>query len=829
MSELSQRKKPNSGESGDGYTPILPEDWKLSGLDAAPPPQELGGPVGKVIKSTSAVFSKLDKGVRREADRRLVSSLRFLLKKIGAIVLTSLHDSAMPRGVHKVIDEVFILTWPEAEKGILDGLVLDLGFQFQKYREKVTDHEAEWPEDFFERCRATLLYAIMPYDLSFFGMMRQPTLFAINLVFLFPLFGVDSICVMTLWLCTYKYDEFQLCSFIIKSKGLGLVTAGLISGAIGFVKLYACSMVNPPGPGEAPSPASCEFKAPGVYSTAEWEFWLYQARVVLLWVTFAQLNFIHPRLAARRRLIARRARAEATLRKRRGMLPPLVTTVSVLVLCAGYAVLAFGYLFAKFQEQGTFLALFSGELSKLPQEVPATLAEAGAALQALVHGGSLWGLLLVFGCVAMTVDVLSNRVYTCWPSTMGMLLASAASGYVGLVFQLAMRSDDEDGAHFLGLALFLTGYSALCNLALMFKQLAETARDRDDLKALEKVFSRLDENDDGTISVDEFREVYHDVFPTYDGTFDELWARIDRNADGKLSRDELAVALGLNHLTVQGEPKAEESPSDALVRELTESNVDEDQREVDEKLMQLQAEKMRLRKHHQRPGGVMFYFFLYDVISSTLIFFAITYALSSQGIHRGDWRYACSLYFLKVAMGLLSAPYLVFMVPVVSTWLTHTRKTAYDKAGDCVPLLDGGTVSKRFAKNQAEQREARLRRKAEGRMTCADKWVETLGTYNEEEIALDQLEDSGQISASEARARKKAQAEKEKELAAAKKVMTEDERAMEDMKAEAKRAFAKKQRQQMEARKPEASLLIFRTDEQTGQTKLAGGEPFELL
>ena len=83
MSELSQRKKPKSGESGDGYTPILPEDWKLSGLDAAPPPQELGGPVGKVIKSTSAVFSKLDKGVRREADRRLVSSLRFLLKKIG--------------------------------------------------------------------------------------------------------------------------------------------------------------------------------------------------------------------------------------------------------------------------------------------------------------------------------------------------------------------------------------------------------------------------------------------------------------------------------------------------------------------------------------------------------------------------------------------------------------------------------------------------------------------------------------------------------------------------------------------------------------------------
>lgn len=242
------------------YTPILPQEWRLNfgSSDGGPADSnEVGGAIGRVIKSTGSAFKKVDNRVRRKADQNLVASLRFLLKKIGAIVLTALHDSAMPKKVHTAIDEIFVITWPEVEKGILDGLVLDLGFQFKDYREKALSHEAQYPTAFFDRCRATLLYAMKPYDLSFFGMMRDPTLFAINLIFLFPLLGVDSICVITLWLCTYKYEEFQLSAFIITSKGLGLITAGLISGAIGFVKLYMCSMVDDPN-----DPGSCHHKAP---------------------------------------------------------------------------------------------------------------------------------------------------------------------------------------------------------------------------------------------------------------------------------------------------------------------------------------------------------------------------------------------------------------------------------------------------------------------------------------------------------------------------------------------------------------------------------------
>ena len=151
---------------------------------------------------------------------------------------------------------------------------------------KVTDHEAEWPEDFFEQCRATLLYAIMPYDLSFWGVLRRPLLFSIYLLFLFPLYGVDSICVIVLWIYTYKVDEYQLTDFIIKSKGLQFITSGLISGALAFFKMYKCSIQ------EEGSPLACEHKAPGMLPTFPFEFSLLLVRTVLVWITFLILwNF----------------------------------------------------------------------------------------------------------------------------------------------------------------------------------------------------------------------------------------------------------------------------------------------------------------------------------------------------------------------------------------------------------------------------------------------------------------------------------------------------------------------------------------------------------
>jgi len=816
---VSKRKS-----SSNVFTPILPQEWQLnfSSSDPHPNPNEVGGPIGRVMKSTGAAFQKVDKGMRRKADRNLVTSLRFLLKKIGAIVLTALHDSAMPKKVHNAIDEIFVITWPEVEKGILDGLVLDLGFQFKDYREKSLSHEAQYPEGFFERCRATLLYAMKPYDMSFFGMMRCPTLFAINLIFLFPLLGVDSICVITLWLCTYKYDEFQLAAFIITSKGLGLVTAGLISGAIGFVKLYMCSMVDDPN-----DPGSCHHKAPGKYLTAEWEFWLYMFRVVLLWVTFFQLNFLHERLTRRRKNLAARARTEATMRARRGLLPPAATVALQLALPLLLFVATLRCLLAggnSIVATNSATGFLKHQLTLLPREISA------AAMARMQAGGTLWSLGLALLCVLLTHDILSTRKHSWMPSAVATLAAAAVSANFGWLLFLHQSEEHGSKDHsFLGMVLLLSLLSLGSSFALMVRQMQEAVVDKADLKKLEQVMAKLDADDDGHVDKVEFKSIYQEVFPGFGGTFEELWARLDRNKDGKLSKEELALALGLHHLTTAGFAE-DDSPSEALARELAAKQGEEDDDDdVDEKLIKLQAEKMKLRTHHLRPGGVMFYFFLYDVVTTSLLFGWILYSNWRNGISRGDWRYDTSLYFTKVALGLLSTPYVVFMIPVVTNWLTNTRPTAYDKAGNCVPKLPAEVVNQRFEEEQAAENKERAARFAEGKATYSDKWVKMLGTYDDDQLLEEELQEELGLGSGELAGRRKEMKEAEQRNASAKQVMSADERAMDEMKTEAKRAFAKKQRQQMEARKPEASLMLMRRDEQTGQLRLAGFEAASML
>ena len=174
--------------------------------------------------------------------------------------------------------------------------------------------------------------------------------------------------------------------------------------------------------------------------------------------------------------------------------------------------------------------------------------------------------------------------------------------------------------------------------------------------------AQLDADDDGHVSKVEFKQVYEELFPNFGGTFEELWVRLDRNKDGKLSKEELALALGLNHLTTSGFAE-DDSPSEALARELAAKQDEDDEVDVNENRHKRLAEKMRLHKRSLRPGGVMIYFFVYDVVTTSLLFGWILYSNWRNGISRGDWRYATSLYFTKVAT--IYTLYLIHLIHLI--------------------------------------------------------------------------------------------------------------------------------------------------------------------
>ena len=46
----------------------------------------------------------------------MLAQARLLLKKIGARLLNSIHDDAMPAVIHRMVDGTFLSVWPEVEK-----------------------------------------------------------------------------------------------------------------------------------------------------------------------------------------------------------------------------------------------------------------------------------------------------------------------------------------------------------------------------------------------------------------------------------------------------------------------------------------------------------------------------------------------------------------------------------------------------------------------------------------------------------------------------------------------------------------------------------------
>ena len=96
---------------------------------------------------------------------------------------------------------------------------------------------------------------------------------------------------------------------------------------------------------------------------------------------------------------------------------------------------------------------------------------------------------------------------------------------------------------------------------------------------------------------------------------------------------------------------------------------------------------------HPRRGGRLASWILYD----TLIFFLCAgfmvyvvfwgpFKARGSDYEEDEWMLKGTLYWLKAAYGLLSAPFFIFKLPLFSSLLTHAAPTAYNKQGICVPL-----------------------------------------------------------------------------------------------------------------------------------------------
>jgi len=509
-----------------------------------------------------------------------------------------------------------------------------------------------------------------PCDLSFWGRMRNPLYAAIFALFLFPLYGVDSICVITYWLCQKKVDEYQLVNFIIKSKGLQFLTGGLMGGTIAFIKLFRCSTVADPH-----GMTGCWKKAPGVTKTFRFEFSLLMVRIVLVWITFLLLfNF-----ETIEKWDKKRQAEAATSNPRRGLFSPTRTA---------------GLMFVNWIFFGTNVLL--------------TVKNIHEGVETGVNALDTVALNFLFITVPLNA-LLNVRRLRWYAAAVAAVCSIASIVYIVIKYNNHMLLNQQS-------LIASACYAFPIFLVLAQKQVVAMADDKNKMDKLVSVIKDLDSDGDGEVSKKELKAVFFELFPG--ASFDTVWDELDSDGSGSLTTKELANHFGMGHL-VEGTAEEEEAELKKLsggVGSMAE--------------LEAQLEELSQSELSGTAGGVMTYFLYWDLFVFTSV--TIYAVLHASPFENDEWQVSCTLFFMKVIIGLGCLPFIVFKLPLITDALTHTRKTGYDRSGACVAMIPSAEIKKRFASAYMTQLLNRddsnfIAKEKDCKEKISDKWDTMLG------------------------------------------------------------------------------------------------------
>ena len=448
----------------------------------------------------------------RTADRALVTTYRGILAGIGKSVNSGMHQAAEPPWLGRFNDRVFHGVWPEVTKQILDDLLLAKGFSLAKFRTAASKDAGELPSGCVAACRAVVLHAMNPFDLSFWGRMRYPLYCLIYLVFLFPYYGIDDTCMVVFWLCIDKCDEHQVVSFILLAKSFQFVTGGLMSGSYAFLKLYLCAT-------HLESDA-CATSGPGMYWYFDYVFALFMLRSVrctsgqapdlqaiaclarglsrqfadarvpvqvLVWISFAILCNFDYLLELKKTHDARAARMLTS--PRRGLLPQALSLVLVVTTW-----LIFGIMMSKHPLLTADDSASSGSLAYTTLAI--TILQLAISYLLMAPVPTVHYAAFVAACTAALSGGTALGQLSVWPDEQAWLLAWAVASLVASV-----------------------GLAAANVLA--------QAEDDKNLAKLESILQNLDRDGDGQVTRPEFEMYFAQEYPGV--VCDTVWKQADTN------------------------------------------------------------------------------------------------------------------------------------------------------------------------------------------------------------------------------------------------------------------------------------------------------------
>ena len=108
----------------------------------------------------------------------------------------------MPRVVNDGLHSAINAAWPDISKFVLDYFAL--GFILPKVAD---DNGSTQPSGWLENITGAFLYALVPYDKTFWLRLTEPTHVLVQLAFLVPFAGIDSITVILKAFACNKHDR----------------------------------------------------------------------------------------------------------------------------------------------------------------------------------------------------------------------------------------------------------------------------------------------------------------------------------------------------------------------------------------------------------------------------------------------------------------------------------------------------------------------------------------------------------------------------------------------------------------------------------------------
>jgi hypothetical protein len=235
----------------------------------------------KKVEMETKMYEVVDKAVDKAVDKTM------------RVVKTQLIDPDMPKFVQESIDALVDDFTPDVKSEVTGQVRGTLMSKVQRERfDKIAKEDDETRKQRHVCCllphmfRGRILYALQPYDRSFWQQLRDPLWWVLRVLAVTPVIGVQPLMFALFFMLKDKKDEYQLTQFILDFRGMQFLTMGLMGSMIAAFQYYLCA-------NRADGENTCdeEGKGPGNNPFIYIQSALFCFQVFLVWIAFWLLKY----------------------------------------------------------------------------------------------------------------------------------------------------------------------------------------------------------------------------------------------------------------------------------------------------------------------------------------------------------------------------------------------------------------------------------------------------------------------------------------------------------------------------------------------------------